>query len=156
MKRRFPYKILLSACLSAALVLGPAAYAYASSPVIPPLEESSVASMGSGGNSGPSGQNGGGPSSGSGQAAQGTAPGQGTTGSQGTAPGPGTTPGQGPASGTGGPSDPSASQSQSAGQTAGQPSHTAVEEPVIAGEVAALLNASTGKLLFSKNGDTKF
>ena len=31
MKRRFPYKILLSACLSAALVLGPAAYAYASS-----------------------------------------------------------------------------------------------------------------------------
>ena len=33
MKRRFPYKILLSACLSAALVLGPAAYAYASSPV---------------------------------------------------------------------------------------------------------------------------
>ena len=55
MKRRFPYKILLSACLSAALVLGPAAYAYASSPVIPPLEESSVASMGSGGNSGPSG-----------------------------------------------------------------------------------------------------
>ena len=57
MKRRFPYKILLSACLSAALVLGPAAYAYASSPVITPLEESSVASMGSGGNSGSSGQN---------------------------------------------------------------------------------------------------
>ena len=168
MKRRFPYKILLSACLSAALVLGPAAYAYASSPVIPPLEESSVASMGSGGNSGPSGQNGGGPSSGSGQAAQGTAPGQGTTGSQGTAPGQGTTgsqgtapgqgttPGQGPASGTGGPSDPSASQSQSAGQNAGQTSNTAVEEPVIAAEGAALLNASTGKLLFSKNGDTKF
>ena len=87
MKRRFPYKILLSACLSAALVLGPAAYAYASSPVITPLEESSVASMGSGGNSGSSGQNGGGPSSGSGQAAQGSAPGQGTTGSQGNAPG---------------------------------------------------------------------
>ena len=162
MKRRFPYKILLSACLSAALVLGPAAYAYASSPVIPPLEESSVASMGSGGNSGPSGQNGGGPSSGSGQAAQGTAPGQGTTGSQGTAPGQGTTgsqgttPGQGPASGTGGPSDQSASQSQSAGQNAGQTSNTAVAEPVIAAEGAALLNASTGKLLFSKNGDTKF
>ncbi len=186
MKRRFPYKILLSACLSAALVLGPAAYAYASSPVIPPLEESSVASMGSGGNSGSSGQNGGGPSSGSGQAAQGSAPGQGTTGSQGTAPGQGTTgsqgtasgqgttgsqgtapgqgttgsqgtaPGQGPASGTGGPSDPSASQSQSADQNAGQTSNTAVAEPVIAAEGAALLNASTGKLLFSKNGDTKF
>lgn len=156
MKRRFPYKILLSACLSAALVLGPAAYAYASSPVIPPLEESSVASMGSGGNSGPSGQNGGGPSSGSGQAAQGTAPGQGTTGSQGTAGSQGTTSGQGPASGTGGPSDPSASQSQSAGQNAGQTSNTAVAEPVIAAEGAALLNASTGKLLFSKNGDTKF
>ncbi len=204
MKRRFPYKILLSACLSAALVLGPAAYAYASSPVITPLEESSVASMGSGGNSGSSGQNGGGPSSGSGQAAQGSAPGQGTTGSQdstpgqgttgsqgsapgqgttgsqgsapgqgttgsqgsapgqeatgsqGSAPGQGTTPGQGPTPGTTGPSDPSASQSQSAGQNSGQTSNTAVAEPVIAAEGAALLNASTGQLLFSKNGDTKF
>ena len=191
MKRRFPYKILLSACLSAALVLGPAAYAYASSPVITPLEESSVASMGSGGNSGSSGQNGGGPSSGSGQAAQGSAPGQGTTGSQGnapgqgtagsqgsapgqgttgsqgsapgqgttgsqgSAPGQGTTPGQGPTPGTTGPSDPSASQSQSAGQNSGQTSNTAVAEPVIAAEGAALLNASTGQLLFSKNGDTK-
>ena len=143
MKRRFPYKILLSACLSAALVLGPAAYAYASSPVITPLEESSVASMGSGGNSGSSGQNGGGPSSGSGQAAQGSAPGQGTT------------PGQGPTPGTTGPSDPSASQSQSAGQNSGQTSNTAIAEPVIAAEGAALLNASTGQLLFSKNGDTK-
>jgi len=215
MKRRFPYKILLSACLSAALVLGPAAYAYASSPVITPLEESSVASMGSGGNSGSSGQNGGGPSSGSGQAAQGSAPGQGTTGSQGnapgqgttgsqssapgqgttgsqgsapgqgttgsqgsapgqgttgsqgsalgqgttgsqgSAPGQGTTPGQGPTPETTGPSDTSASQSQSAGQNSGQTSNTAIAEPVIAAEGAALLNASTGQLLFSKNGDTK-
>ncbi|MCD7909783.1 MAG: serine hydrolase, partial [Clostridium sp.] len=157
MKRRFAYKTLTSVCLSIALALGPASFAYASTPVITPLEESSVANLGSGENSGPggtAGQTGNGPVSGGGQADQsgpaGSAPGQNSAPDQGETQGQGTTPGGAAGSNSpGGSSNPSAPAADSE-QTA------VVEEPSIAAEGAALLNASTGKLLFSKNGDTKY
>lgn len=156
MKRRFAYKTLTSACLSMALALGPASFAYASTPVITPLEESSVANLGSGESSGPggTGQTGNGPVSGGGQADQsspaGSAPGQNSAPGQGETQGQGTAPGAAAGSNSpGGSSNPSAPAADS-GQAA------VVEEPSIAAEGAALLNASTGKLLFSKNGDTKY
>lgn len=81
--KHFKYKLLLSTCLSAALVLGPAAYSYADA-VITPLEESTVAHLGEEGNGAP-GQSGLGGQNSSG--GQNSAPGQSGSGGQNSAPG---------------------------------------------------------------------
>lgn len=155
------YKLLLSTCLSVALALGPAAYTYADA-VIKPLEESSVAHLGEEGNSSP-GQNG--PVSQNGSTGQNSAPGQNSPSGQNSPPEQNGPTGQNNNSaGTQGPGPSAPSQNQAGPQNTAPPQgsqssgqmENQVPEPVIASEGAVLLDASTGKVLYGKNAETKY
>lgn len=159
MKRNFPYryKILLSACLSAALAFGPAGYAYGDQAVITPLEESSVAQMGSEASQGPSGGSGtvgGGGAQSQGPSGTGGPAGTGSPAGGGNPSGTGSTSGTDSPSGNGSSSGGTASSSGTAGSGEGQ--SESVQEPVIAAEGAVVIEASTGKVLFAKNAETKY
>ncbi|WP_195415301.1 serine hydrolase [Enterocloster citroniae] len=152
------WKSFLCICTSCALLMSTAVYA--NPVVIAPLEESQVASVQSGGqsgspasNQGPSGSGDAGTVSSSGPAADNTA-GQPSSGASPTEAGNGISPG---APGTG-------SQGNTGNNTTGNNvtgnigtvDTSAIQQPVVAAEGAVLMDAATGNVLFSKNGETKY
>lgn len=129
------WKSFLCICTSCALLMSTAVYGNPA--VIAPLEESQVAMLGSG-NNGAAQENTGGPTSGN----TGGGPSQENTG--------------GPASGNtgGGPSQ--GNTAATLPGTANSTDTSSIPQPVIASEGSVLMDGATGKVLFSKDGDTKF
>lgn len=171
------WKSFLCICTSSALIMSTAAYG--NQVVITPLEESQVAAFQSGAsgesvsNQGPGGAQDGGTGSVSSQGpaadsvsnsssaspsvSAGTDAGSVNTaspGASGTNAGSGTNTGN--VSGAAGPGTVGASGTDTASGTANTVDISNIAKPVVAAEGAVLMDASTGNVLFDKNGETKF
>lgn len=155
------WKSFLCICTSCALLMSTAVYGNPA--IITPLEESQVASLGSGDNAsdqspGGSGQSGSNQGPG-GSSQNGTVQSPGGSTQNGTVQSPGggqagTNLGPGGNSQPGGPGGSNGTGTVQ-GNT-GSVDASSIQQPVIASEGAVLMDAATGKVLFSKNGEKQF